>query len=77
MENLNKRSKFSPDFDRDDPFNFENEDSEPTGRPIGQNQQIVKSAQIYHVTISNVKKLHVMTIVLGMDQIILSSIINS
>ena len=26
------RSKldFSPDFDRDDPFNFENEDSEPT-----------------------------------------------
>ena len=57
MENLNKRSKFSPDFDRDDPFNFENEDSEPTGRPIGQNQQIVKSAQIYHVTISNVKKL--------------------
>ena len=34
MENLNKRSKFSPDFDRDDPFNFENEDSEPTGRPI-------------------------------------------
>ena len=77
MENLNKRSKFSPDFDRDDPFNFENEDSEPTGRPIGQNQQIVKSAQIYHVTISDVKKLHVMTIVLGMDQIILSSIINS
>ena len=34
MENLNKRSKFSPDFDRDDPFNFENKDSEPTGRPI-------------------------------------------